>query len=135
LVAGLDAGLAYNTFPLMDNQLVPPGYFTLAPWWLNLLENTAAVQFNHRFLAVVAAIAIITNGIYLGITAKAPTTRYWAKLSAALAGLQFVLGIAVLLLAVPVSLGALHQFTAVALFVAMIILLHGLLKPQGNTYG
>ena len=135
LVAGLDAGLAYNTFPLMDNQLVPPGYFTLAPWWLNLLENTAAVQFNHRFLAVVAAIAIITNGIYLGITAKAPTTRHWAKLSAALAGLQFVLGIAVLLLAVPVSLGALHQFTAVALFVAMIILLHGLLKPQGNTYG
>ena len=132
LVAGLDAGLAYNTFPLMDQQIVPPGYFTLAPWWLNMLENTAAVQFNHRLLAVLAAAAIISNGIYLGYTSWAPATRLWAKLSAALAGLQFLLGVAVLLLAVPVSLGALHQFTAVALFAAMIALLHGLFNGHGS---
>ena len=60
-VAGLDAGLAYNTFPLMDGQWVPPGYLDQAPWWRNHLENTASVQFNHRLLATVTAVAIIAN--------------------------------------------------------------------------
>src|SRR6185312_12720419 len=47
-VAGLDAGMSYNTFPLMDGRLVPAGYLDETPWWANLFENVAAVQFNHR---------------------------------------------------------------------------------------
>src|SRR6185312_12037519 len=50
-VAGLNAGLVYNTFPLMDGHFVPVGYGQLSPWWRNWFENVAAVQFNHRLLA------------------------------------------------------------------------------------
>src|ERR1700751_2659558 len=51
-VAGTRAGLTYNTFPLMDGRLVPAGYAQLHPLWLNWFENIAAVQFDHRVLAV-----------------------------------------------------------------------------------
>ena len=50
-VAGLHAGLTYNTFPLMDGSFVPAGYAQLQPFVLNWFENVAAVQFNHRLLA------------------------------------------------------------------------------------
>ena len=46
------AGFSYNTFPLMDGYLIPRGYSLLQPWIANLFENHAAVQFNHRLLAV-----------------------------------------------------------------------------------
>ena len=128
-VAGLDAGLAYNTFPLMDGQWVPPGYLDQAPWWRNHLENTASVQFNHRLLATVTAVAIIANWFYLRRRPVAARARRWAALAAALAGGQFTLGVAVILLAVPVALGALHQLMAVALFAAMVTMVHGLVRP------
>ena len=51
-VAGLNAGLTYNTFPLMDGRIVPQGYALIEPFWLNWFENVTAVQFNHRLLAV-----------------------------------------------------------------------------------
>ena len=51
-MAGLKAGLTYNTFPLMDGKLVPDGYFIMSPWWLNPFENVTAVQFDHRCLAI-----------------------------------------------------------------------------------
>lgn len=49
-MAGLDAGLVYNTFPLMGGQLVPEGMFVLKPWWKNFFENVTTVQFDHRVL-------------------------------------------------------------------------------------
>src|SRR5262249_57859009 len=58
-VAGTRAGLTYNTFPLMDGRLIPEGYAQLRPFILNWFENTAAVQFDHRLLAVATAIVIL----------------------------------------------------------------------------
>ena len=58
-VAGTRAGLTYNTFPLMDGRLVPAGYAQLHPFLLNWFENIAAVQFNHRVLAVATVAAIV----------------------------------------------------------------------------
>ena len=55
-VAGTHAGLDYNTFPLMDGQLVPDGYARLTPFLRNLTENIAAVQFDHRLLATLTAL-------------------------------------------------------------------------------
>ncbi len=49
-VAGLDAGYAYNTFPLMDGDLVPTQVFASSPWWLSLFEDVTTVQFMHRVL-------------------------------------------------------------------------------------
>jgi cytochrome c oxidase assembly protein subunit 15 len=51
-VAGMGAGFAYNTFPLMEGRLVPAAYFKLEPAWRNVFENVPAVQFDHRVLAV-----------------------------------------------------------------------------------
>jgi len=48
LVAGLDAGLSYNTWPLMDGTMVPGDLFVIEPAWRNLFENPKTVQFVHR---------------------------------------------------------------------------------------
>ena len=55
-VAGTHAGFDYNSFPLMDGQLVPDGYARLTPFLRNLTENIAAVQFDHRVLATLTAL-------------------------------------------------------------------------------
>src|SRR5262249_2244078 len=58
-VAGTRAGLTSNTFPLMDGKLVPVGYAQLHPFYLNWFENIAAVQFDHRVLAVAVAAGVL----------------------------------------------------------------------------
>ena len=63
LVAGLDAGLTFNTWPLMDGRLVPDAAFRLSPWWLNLFENVAAVQLQHRLVAYVLCLVAIVHAI------------------------------------------------------------------------
>lgn len=57
LVAGLDAGQGYNTWPLMDGRLVPDGLFVANPWWINLFENAMTVQFDHRIVAYAIVLA------------------------------------------------------------------------------
>ena len=114
-VAGLNAGLDYNTFPLMDGRLVPAGYGDLAPWYANHFENVAAVQFNHRLLAVATVAAAL--GLWLR-SRRLDLARTAGRAFAALgvmALIQLGLGIATLLLVVPVWLGALHQAGALVL--------------------
>lgn len=130
-VAGLRAGFTYNTFPLMDGRLVPAGYGLLQPWIANLFENHAAVQFNHRLLAsltVAAALLLWLASRRLALPGAA------AAAFAAVAGtalLQFGLGIATLLLVVPIWLGALHQAGALLLLGLTLAALH-LLRPAGS---
>ncbi len=114
-VAGTNAGLVYNTFPLMDGELVPSGYGLMAPWVRNLFENEIAVQFNHRLLAVLIvglAFALWLWSRRLDLSAQA---RQACELVLAMAVLQFGLGVATLLLVVPVGLAALHQAGALGL--------------------
>jgi cytochrome c oxidase assembly protein subunit 15 len=120
-VAGLDAGLTYNTFPLMDGRLVPDGYGTLDPWIRNLAENVAAVQFNHRLLGIATLIVGATFAILLHRRAAAGPLRGLAKWLGGLALLQPGLGIATLLLVVPIWLASLHQAVALALFTAALV--------------
>ena len=112
-VAGNDAGFVYNTYPLMDGRFVPAGYGDLAPWWTNLFENVAAVQFNHRWLAI----ATLGLGLaYVGWVHARVDARPARRLASwlGLARLaQVGLGILALLHAVPVALGAAHQAGAV----------------------
>jgi cytochrome c oxidase assembly protein subunit 15 len=113
-VAGLDAGLVYNTFPLMDGALVPDVYGALSPWWRNLFENEAAVQFNHRVLGVsVVALAILSWW-------RARQGDNATRVVLALALAQMSLGIATLVLGVPLILAALHQAGAIALLTACL---------------
>jgi cytochrome c oxidase assembly protein subunit 15 len=125
-VAGLHAGLDYNTFPLMDGHIVPPGYGSLSPWLRNLTENIAAVQFDHRLLATLTAI-LAAACVILGLSGPQPSTTRAAATALAMAvAVQYALGVATLLLVVPVSLAVLHQAVAVLVLTAALVWLHGL---------
>src|SRR5690606_2008993 len=50
-VAGIDAGMAYHTWPLMDGAVIPDGLFVMDPAWRNFFENALTVQFTHRLIA------------------------------------------------------------------------------------
>jgi len=122
-VAGLHAGLVYNSFPLMDGHLVPDGYATLHPLWLNLTENVPAVQFDHRVLATVTLVLLSVMAV-LGPRAGLPRSLA-AWLGAAVAA-QYLLGVTTLLWVVPVGLATAHQFGAVLLLTAVLAVLHHL---------
>jgi cytochrome c oxidase assembly protein subunit 15 len=113
MVAGLRAGSAYQTFPLMNGHVVPPEILMLEPWWQNFLTNMATVQFVHRgffwLLAVLVPVAWWQR------------RELWTShaLLAAFA-LQAALGIATLLSGVPVALGAAHQGGAVLVLAAAL---------------
>lgn len=114
-VAGLDAGLVYNTFPLMDGRFVPEGYGQISPWWRNLFENVAAVQFNHRWLAVATAVALIAYALRALREPLPEGTRLAVRGLLVMAVIQPTLGIATLLTVVSIPIAALHQAGAVAL--------------------
>jgi heme a synthase len=127
--AGLHAGLTYNTFPLMDGRLVPAGYGFLQPFWRNWFENIAAVQFDHRLLAVATA-AIIVSVWAAGQRAILPRpARAALHALLGLAALQAALGIATLLLVVPIPLAAAHQAGAVLLLTTATVFRHTLRRP------
>jgi cytochrome c oxidase assembly protein subunit 15 len=126
LVAGIRAGRAYNTFPLMNGRLVPPEIFSLDPWYLNFFSNMATVQFDHRLIAWL--LALLVPWFWLRVRREAAPSR--AKLGAdlllATLALQIALGIATLLLAVPVPLAAAHQAGALLVFSAALFAAHSL---------
>ncbi len=125
-VAGLHAGLTYNTFPLMDGSLVPAGYAQLQPFVRNWFENIAAVQFDHRLLAMTSFAAVLLLWL-TGRHASLPRPACLALHALlAAAALQFTLGVATLLLVVPIPLAAAHQAGAVLLLTAVIVLRHQL---------
>jgi cytochrome c oxidase assembly protein subunit 15 len=115
-VAGLKAGKIYNTFPMMGDHWFPPGLFALEPFWRNFFDNMTTVQFDHRWLAITTFALVV---IYWSKVRKSDLPqRARAAVNALLhtAVLQIVLGIATLLMAVPVILGATHQAVAMLLF-------------------
>lgn len=124
LVAGLRAGLTYNTYPLMDGQLIPDGLWTLTPWWKNHLESVLTVQFQHRMLALMVAAGTCFYAIYYGRHAVVSIKKPLFILVAALL-LQFVLGVATLLSGVSIPLAVLHQLGALLLLSACLRLLYG----------
>ena len=125
-VAGLNACLVYNSFPLMDGDLVPAGYGMLAPWPLNLFENHAAVQFNHRLLAVATVLVTLAVWLWSLRLDLAPAAQAGFAVLAILALLQFALGIVTLLLVVPIWAAALHQAGAIFVLTATLWCLHHL---------
>jgi cytochrome c oxidase assembly protein subunit 15 len=126
LVAGIRAGKAYNTFPLMNGHLVPPETFVLEPWWLNFFNNMATVQLDHRLLAWL----LLLLAPWLWLRVRRSGANYPARLGASLllglTALQFGLGVATLLAVVPVGLAAAHQGVATLVFAAALFTAHAL---------
>jgi cytochrome c oxidase assembly protein subunit 15 len=125
-VAGLHAGLVYNTFPLMDGGLAPPEYAQLQPFVRNWFENAAAAQFDHRVLAMTTAAAVLALWLAGSRAALPGRVRLALHGLLAIAALQFALGVSTLLLVVPIPLAAAHQGGAVLLLTAAIVLRHSL---------
>lgn len=114
-VAGLDAGMAYNTWPLMDGAFIPQGLDVMDPFWKNLFENALTVQFNHRMIAyaITAWVAWLwwrqwRRGGFAG-------ADVWVPVLAAMVAGQVVLGILTLINMVPIMLALLHQAVAFTL--------------------
>ncbi|MGA2793023.1 MAG: COX15/CtaA family protein [Roseiarcus sp.] len=116
LVAGLRAGLTFNTWPLMDGRLFPDGLFVLSPWQRNLFEDVTTVQFDHRLLAYVVVALALWHAV---AAARAAPGTALARRALAVGGLalsQAALGIVTLLLVAPIWAGLLHQAFAMLLF-------------------
>jgi cytochrome c oxidase assembly protein subunit 15 len=122
LVAGLDAGFAYNTWPLMDGHAIPEGLFDFEPWWRNFFDNVTMVQFQHRM----AAYGLIAAAAIAWWRARRPeatkTVRSAGDVLLAAVAAQTVLGILTLIFVVPVALGVLHQAGALLLLTAALYL-------------
>jgi heme a synthase len=134
-VAGLKAGFMYNTFPLMVGRLVPAGLLGFEPALLNFVQNPLTVQWLHRVIGTV--LLVVTLGFFLRVQ-RAAVDALSRRLNAAFAGLmagQYLLGVATLLLAVPVALGVMHQAAAMVIFGAWLIWLHHArrLEPEPGT--
>jgi cytochrome c oxidase assembly protein subunit 15 len=125
LVAGLDAGLTFNTWPLMDGRIVPAGLFLVDPWWANLGENHMTVQFMHRLGAYLVFAAALVHALRTSRTPHA--AGRWALV--ALVTLQAAIGVATLLYVVPLSLALLHQLGAVVVLWVAVAHLRSLSSP------
>ena len=125
-VAGLDAGLIYNTFPKMGDHWIPPGLLALEPAWRNVFDNLTTVQFDHRLLAVTTFTLIAIYWIRARSSSMPRAARTGASALLAVATLQVVLGILTVLHAVPTTLAVSHQANALLMLTAALYLLHGL---------
>ena len=119
-VAGNNAGMTYNTWPLMDGSLVPDGLGTLSPWYLNIFENITAVQFNHRVVAYVLAAAALVQLAWLARSADDEKLVRSAQLLVAGIFAQAALGIWTLLAVVPLWLGLAHQAGAAVVLILAV---------------
>ena len=120
LVAGLDAGLAYNTWPLMDGALVPSGLLAAEPLWLNAFENAKAVQFIHRSFAFVVLGLAAWHAVAGMRSAPGSDVSRRAVLLLGLVLWQAAIGIVTLVMQVPLGWALLHQGTAVVLLGAAV---------------
>lgn len=116
IVAKTNAGLTFNTWPLMDGRFIPPAeaLLTLSPWWKNVFENVMTVQFDHRMMAY----AIFAVAAWHAFDARRSTAASLASLLFLLVAGQVVLGIVTLLWVAPFTLALLHQLGAIVVLAA-----------------
>jgi len=127
LVAGLHAGLIYNTWPSMNGRILPEHPFFYRPWWSNFGEDAGLAQFDHRigaYLVALAAMALWTASRRAGAAAQRS-----ADVVLGVTLLQIFLGILTLLNQAPLGLAVLHQATAVALYASAVWHAHTLNAP------
>ena len=120
----------------MDGHLVPTGYAMLHPVWLNWFQNLAAIQFDHRLLATATALAALAAALW-GTSPRLMLPQGPRDAMLALGAtvvVQYALGVATLLLVVPVDLATLHQVVAVLLLSAALIALHSLRGARPHTF-
>ena len=126
LVAGIRAGFAYNTFPLMNGRIVPPEIMMLVPWWKNFFWNMATVQFDHRIVGWLLAFAVPLLWWRLRAPGVPPRARRGGDALLMMVVVQLALGVATLVNVVPLPLAALHQAGALIVFALALNVAHAL---------
>jgi len=121
LVAGNDAGLVYNTWPLMNGRVVPDDILSHEPVWRNFFENPATVQFVHRLGAYVLFALVLAQFVLIVVTARTATARVSAFVLGFLVAFQMMVGISTLLMQVPIPLALIHQATAMLVLAAAVV--------------
>jgi heme a synthase len=123
LVAGSRAGLTYNTWPLMDGQFVPSPDALLAttPWYESFVDNPALVQFDHRMVGYAVLAFALWQMVRLRRAAPGTSAARRATGLAGMAVAQMGLGIATLVLVVPLALALAHQLFAMALLAMAVV--------------
>ncbi len=121
LVAGTDAGHAYNTWPLMGGLFIPDGLYDLMPAWLSAFEDVTTIQFNHRMLAYLILVLVAVQAVFIFRNRENNKTLrrslIWVKL---LLLVQIILGILTLLTFVHLHTALSHQLGAVFLLLCAI---------------
>jgi heme a synthase len=133
LVAGMDAGLVYNTYPTMDGAWIPEGLANLQPWWRNAVENVTAIQFHHRIGAHIVLLVMI--GLWVAMQ-RTQATYFLGKARHGLIcimAVQFLLGIFTIIWHVPIAIASAHQLGAVALVGVLVVLLHRACRALPNS--
>lgn len=115
-VAGLKAGLIYNTFPLMGGQLIPSEFLRESPLWINFFTNHATVQWIHRTLALLSCFHVFLFYI--------KDKGFYATVWLSIVTLQVILGIATLIHQVPIWLGVVHQGVGALLFSWSVVMIY-----------
>ena len=124
LVAGLRAGLIYNTWPLIDGSLIPDSsrLFFHTPLWRNFFENALTVQFDHRMVAYALWLLAVLHAADVARAMRGGPALTAALLLACAVTLQAALGIVTLIHQTPLALALTHQ--AMAIVVLTIAVVH-----------
>lgn len=110
LTAGLGAGKIYNSFPLMNGEIIPDDVWFYKPLYINLFENASMVQFIHRMGAYF--IALNCFGLSYNLYSK---NRFVSLVLLAIVSLQVLLGVITIIYSVPLVAASLHQINAILL--------------------
>jgi cytochrome c oxidase assembly protein subunit 15 len=123
LVAGLRAGQAYNSWPLMDGHLILPGDVlgALSPLWRNLVDNVAEVQFQHRMTAYLLLALAVLQAVWTARVAPGTSAKRRSVAFAGLVAAQAAIGIVTLVLVVPIWAGLLHQAFAMVVLAMSVV--------------
>jgi cytochrome c oxidase assembly protein subunit 15 len=123
LVAGLDAGLVFNTWPRIDGALIPSAerLWFETPAWRNLFENTLTVQFNHRMAAYALWLLALLHVADVIRARSAGATRTGALALAGVITVQAGIGVVTLLYQAPLLVALLHQVMGIAVLTIAVI--------------
>ncbi|MGI9363706.1 MAG: COX15/CtaA family protein [Rhizobiaceae bacterium] len=130
LVAGLDAGMAYNTWPDMNGEIIPQSLWAATPFWVNLTDNALTVQFFHRCIAYLLWFAVLAHAVVMLCDNPSSPHARRALLLFVLVTVQALIGITTLLLQVPFSWALLHQLGAVVVLAFATAHWRALSPPQ-----
>ncbi len=132
-VAGNRAGFGFNTYPLMNGEFLPDLAMSLVPFWQNLMDNNAMLQFIHRWLGALVLV-LAAALVWIANTGEEKRIKVSMNMLFGAVVAQFLLGVFTLIYVVPISLGSIHQAGACVVVLCLVVLRYRVLaQPVSAT--